>query len=150
MPTVFRELMEWSGGVPQLSQDICGELVAMLNNAGRRLVIDGDINNVCYTMLKERKVQSSFSTFLEMGLPDFPDEVGPRNPWRPVYEAIATTSEGGGTCPMASLPDDIGFRGKLELLIERRAVVEVNGAVKLRSRLFAEWLRSKRDAQKSD
>ena len=147
--TVFRELMEWSGGVPQLAQNICGELVDLLNDVDRRRICDGDINNVCCTMLERQKVGSkNFSTFLEMGLPDFPDAPGPRNPWMPVYKEIADNSEGGGTCRREVLSDRCAL--KLDLLIERRAVEDIHGGLRLKSRLFAEWLRRKHGVKKWD
>ena len=132
--TVFVELMNWTAGVPQLAQYMCAGLVDLLNDEGRRQVMDGDIDRVGMRLVQEHSVpEKGYSTFLEMGIPGFDDME-----LRILYAKIAAHTEGNGFCSLGEVPMDDIVR---TLLVDRKAIVVEANRVRLSSRLFAEWLR---------
>ncbi len=132
--TVFRELMDWSGGVPQLAQLLCSKLVELLNGEKRRRVMDGDIEKVGKSLCSQRIIKT-FTTFTEMGLPGFDEN----NLLASVYREIAeSTPKGSVFVPLRSLKIE---RGILNLLLDRKVIVEEAGSIRFKSRLFAEWVK---------
>ena len=131
--TVFCELMEWSGGVPQLAQLLCSKLVELLNREKRRRVMDGDIEKVGKSLCSQRKIDT-FTTFTEMGLPGFDDYM-----LTSLYKEIAeSTPTGSVFVPLRSLNIELGI---LNLLLDRKVIVEEAGSIRFKSRLFAEWVK---------
>ena len=133
--TVFRELMEWSGGVPQLAQLLCSKLVELLNSEEkRRRVMDGDIERVGKLLCSQRKLDT-FTTFTEMGLPGFDD-----SKLTSVYKEIArSTPMGSVFVPVKGLKIESAI---LYLLLDRKVIVEEAGSIRFKSRLFAEWVKN--------
>ena len=134
--TVFRELTEWSGGVPELAHRLCAMLVDLLNEENRHRVLDGDIEKVGRKIAAQGKgLQKHFNTFFEMGLPGFEDALV-----LPVYNRIAELTRDSKMCPIDDLRNDEKVSAALQVLIDRGLVVEEGGKVWIRSRLFTEWL----------
>ena len=145
--TVFDELYDWSGGVPQLAQKLCSGVVEMLNNEGRRRILDGDVERVARGICDPRGLcdpegrimerglcQKDFTTFFEMGIPDF-DE---KKMLPPFYRKIAELTKDSEYCLKTDIERDEGL---FQLLVRRQAIVCEADSVRLKSRLFAEWIR---------
>ena len=142
--TVFSELSDWSGGVPQLAQMICAGLVDKLNSEDRRRVVDGDVDDVCSAMVKDYNTSmltTLFNTFTEIGLPGVDDR-----DWLDIYIEIARNTTDGGTCKKEALDCWKLEEPRVQFLIERGALQVYNGGndIRLRARFMAEWIRQGR------
>ena len=116
-----------------MAQLLCSKLVELLNREKRRRVMDGDIEKVGKSLCSQRKIDT-FTTFTEMGLPGFDDYM-----LTSLYKEIAeSTPTGSVFVPLRSLNIELGI---LNLLLDRKVIVEEAGSIRFKSRLFAEWVK---------
>ena len=137
---IFSDLYEWSGGIPQLAQLLCAGMVDLLKEESRRLFFDGDLAKAARNLLEGNSLRGSngrkyFDTFLDL----CGSKVDSERSWK-MYARIAASD--GGVCLFDEFQSlDEGDQNVLTFLLDHGLVVRTEAGVRLRARLFSEWMR---------